>query len=149
MAIGYAYGSELRISGNWMGGTVASYDLLVRNTLSGDANLDGVVDFNDLVKLAQNYNTKVTTYRGTSAWFAGDFTYDNVVDFSDLVKLAQNYNSALPATPIPGAGAGFEQDLAAAFASVPEPAPLAWILGAAAIALTTRRRRAHQPNHAS
>ncbi len=38
------------------------------NTLLGDANLDGVVDFNDLVKLAQNYNTTVsasTTAGGT------------------------------------------------------------------------------------
>jgi len=40
-------------------------------------------------------------------------------------------------------------DLAAAFASVPEPASLAWVLGAAAIGLTTRRRRAHQNDHAS
>jgi hypothetical protein len=142
MAVGYGYASELGITGSWMGGTVTSYDLLLRSTLSGDANLDGVVDFNDLVKLAQNYNAKVTTSPGHSAWVAGDFTYDNLVDFSDLVKLAQNYNSALPATPIPGAGAAFEQDLAAAFASVPEPASLAWVLGAGALGLTARRRRA-------
>lgn len=55
----------------------------------GDANHDGVVDFNDLVKLAQNYN--VTD--GTRAWEEGDFTGDGNVDFNDLVILAQNYNT--------------------------------------------------------
>jgi hypothetical protein len=59
------------------------------------------------------------------------------------VALAQNYNLALPAEPIAGAPDGFEQDLEAAFASVPEPAMLAtWIgLGAGLSSRTRRRRR--------
>jgi hypothetical protein len=96
--------------------------VLVRYTLSGDATLDGQVDFNDLVKLAQNYNT--TLPATGSAWFRGDFNYDGTVDFNDLVKLAQNYNSALPSEPIVEAPADFASDLAAAFASVPEPGGL-------------------------
>ena len=80
------------------GGTFAGQDvdptaILVRTTLFGDATLDGVVDFNDLVKLAQNYNT---TDGAPPLVVDGDFTYDGVVDFNDLVKLAQNYNTAIP-----------------------------------------------------
>jgi len=57
-----------------------------------DANHDGSVDFNDLVKLAQNYNVS----DGTRTWEQGDFTGDGNVDFNDLVILAQHYNSSLP-----------------------------------------------------
>jgi hypothetical protein len=58
--------------------------------IKGDANLDGVVDFADLVILSQNYNT--TTGAGT--WSTGDFTGDGNVDFNDLTLLSQNYNTA-------------------------------------------------------
>ena len=56
--------------------------------LYGDANLDGKVDFNDLVILAQNYG-KTGVF-----WQDGDFNYDGKVDFADLVKLAQNYGKS-------------------------------------------------------
>jgi len=100
----------------------------------GDANLDGVVDFNDLVKLAQSYNTK------GKSWFNGDFTYDpeGTVDFNDLVQLAQNYNTTAPAG-VPGASVSFEADVARAFASVPEPASLG-LIGVAVVALSRKRR---------
>jgi len=62
-----------------------------------DATLDGIVDFNDLVHLAQNYNTTVSTVTD-SWWYNGDFTYDGIVDFNDLVKLAQNYNTKVSDT---------------------------------------------------
>gem|GEM_PF-458115 len=60
--------------------------------LGGDANHDRAVDFNDLVKLAQNYNTN-----GGKTWADGDFNGDGNVDFNDLVILAQRYNTSLPA----------------------------------------------------
>jgi hypothetical protein len=60
--------------------------------LQGDANHDRSVNFNDLVVVAQNYNT------ASGATFdKGDFTYDGKVDFNDLVILAQRYNTTLPA----------------------------------------------------
>jgi len=59
--------------------------------LGGDANHDRVVDFNDLVKLAQNYNTSAKSFA------EGDFNFDGNVDFNDLVILAQRYNTSLPA----------------------------------------------------
>jgi hypothetical protein len=61
--------------------------------LAGDANHDRSVDFNDLVALAQNYNTSDKTFA------KGDFNYDGNVDFSDLVILAQRYNTTLAQPP--------------------------------------------------
>jgi hypothetical protein len=82
-------------------------------SLGGDANRNRVVDFNDLVKLAQNYNTTGKT------WADGDFTGDGNVDFNDLVVLAQRYNTSLPApSDVVGAAA------ISGFVSVPaEPMP--------------------------
>jgi sugar lactone lactonase YvrE len=120
-------------AGTFGGVPVDAGDVLVGFAASGDADLDGRVDFNDLVRLAQNYNTT------DKFWYQGDFTGDGAVDFNDLVKLAQSYNGLLSAGAVPGASAAFEADLSsAAFASVPEPA---WGLAAVGvIPLRTRRR---------
>jgi hypothetical protein len=141
-AVAYAEASELlSLTGTnkatWNGQQVDATTLLLRHTLGGDATMDGTVDFGDLVRLAQSYEV----VDGQRRWTAGDFTYDGNVDFADLVILAQNYDTALPAGPVPGAPAGFGGDLAAAFASVPEPGSLAAIAGAAGAALMRRRRR--------
>ncbi|MDB5323508.1 MAG: hypothetical protein JWN40_5139 [Phycisphaerales bacterium] len=138
-AMGYAQASEVLGPGGglFMDQTVDGTSLLVRYTLAGDADLNGTVDFNDLAKLAQNYN--VTD--GTRGWSAGDFTYDGNVDFLDLAKLAQNYNTALPIGSIPGPSAAFEADLVAAFSAVPEPSAAALLLGGCLIGRVSRRPR--------
>jgi fibronectin-binding autotransporter adhesin len=142
-ALGYGEASGvLGLSGtataSWNGQTVDASSVLIGYTLSGDANLDHTVGFNDLVALAQNYNV----LDGSRVWTQGDFTYDGNVDFTDLVKLAQNYNLTLPAAgAIPGAAAGFEEDLARAFAAVPEPGVGALVTVGAALAGVHRRRR--------
>ena len=69
--LGYAEASEaLSISGTntaaFRGVTADATSLLVRHTLLGDATLNGVVDFEDLVRLAQNYNTQVSARAGRS-----------------------------------------------------------------------------------
>jgi hypothetical protein len=110
-------------------------------TLAGDATMDGVVDFNDLVKLAQNYNSALAS-DVDNAWQSADFTGDRTVDFNDLVALAQNYNTSAIGGGAPGgAAASFDSDLAAAFASVPEPASVATTLGLLALTGLARRRR--------
>jgi urease beta subunit len=94
------------------GQSVDATSVLVKQTFSGDASLDGRVDFGDLVRLAQSYNTSGGT------WARGDFTGDGNVDFNDLVVLAQNYNKSLPGgAPALAAGQSFQEALAAAFAS--------------------------------
>ena len=117
-----------------MGQTADGTAVLVRTTLKGDTNLDGAVNFNDLARLAQNYNVA----DGNRLWQQGDFTYDGNVDFNDLAAMAQNYNTALPAT-LPGSAA-FQEDLARAFAQVPEPAA-AGALALLACSFSIRRRR--------
>jgi len=85
-------GSVTDVAGNALAAD-AGVDFFV---LGGDANRDRAVDFNDLVVLAQNYNTTGKTYA------QGDFNYDGKVDFNDLVILAQRYNTSLaaPAAPV-------------------------------------------------
>ncbi len=61
---------------------------------AGDADHDGDVDFNDLVALAQNYDTA-----GGRTFSQGDYNYDGNVDFHDLVVLAQRYDTSLPPAP--------------------------------------------------
>jgi autotransporter-associated beta strand protein len=114
--LGYAEATDVlpfangATSDTFLGSTVDKTTILTRYTLAGDANLDGAVDFNDLVKLAQNYNT------------------------------------ALPDAPIPSASVDFQRDLAAAFASVPEPGALpAGALLTSALLTRPRRRRNLRP----
>src|SRR5206468_2027651 len=105
LAVAYVRAADLFPSGGaFLGTPVNPTDVLLRTTLRGDVNLDGVVDFSDLVKLAQNYNTTVS--ETTDSWWThGDFTGDGITDFNDLVKLAQNYNASLTQASIPGASA--------------------------------------------
>lgn len=84
--------------------------------LDGDANLDGVVDFDDLLQLAQHYG-------GPGTWSMGDFTGDQFIDFSDLLCFGQNYDEPI--------GDWFPQARL-----IPEPSCLIVGLG-----LMSRRRR--------
>ncbi len=95
-AISDAAGSPLDGNGDGTGGDDYPMSFFA---LAGDANHDRTVDFNDLVALAQNYNTSGKTFAG------GDFNYDGTVDFNDLVLLAQRYNTTLaaPAAAVPSA----------------------------------------------
>ena len=84
----------------------------------GDANLDGRVDFNDLLIVAQHYGlTSGQTYE------TGDLNGDGGVAFDDLLIVSQNY----------GSGEG-----AAGAATMPEPSSLVVMVLAC---LTTLRRR--------
>jgi hypothetical protein len=59
--------------------------------LPGDATGDGVVNFDDLLVLAKNYNKSGVTLA------QGDFTGDGLVNFDDLLVLAKNYNKSVAA----------------------------------------------------
>jgi hypothetical protein len=126
--------------GAFMGEAVDATTVLARVTRAGDANLDGKVDFGDLLRLARHYGGDVSAAAG-GAWLSGDFTYDGVVNFSDLLVLAKNYGAVAPADPAPGAGAAFEADVASAFAQVPEPSAGILIAGTIACCAARRGRR--------
>ncbi|HQY87099.1 MAG TPA: hypothetical protein PK402_00475 [Tepidisphaeraceae bacterium] len=83
--IGYAKPSELGLT---MYGDFNLFpnDMIFRQTLMGDTDLNGTVNFNDLLKVAQSYG--VTTGK---FWINGDFNYNGGVTFNDLLPLSQNY----------------------------------------------------------
>jgi hypothetical protein len=139
-SLAYAESSDLLgpAGGTFANVTVDGTAILVRYALAGDADFNNTVGFPDLVVVAQRYDDNF----GNATWRGGDFNYDGNVNFADLVAVAQNYDKSLPGEAIPGAPAGFQEDLARAFTSVPEPAP--WALGgvaAIAASCSGRRRR--------
>jgi hypothetical protein len=103
----------------------ADVDRLLQDTFRtrrGDADLNGAVDFDDLLTLAANYNRT-----GSGTWITGDFTGEGNVNFDDLLRLASNYNApALPGTSAPAV-------------AVPEPSLL--LSSLAPLAALRRRMR--------
>ena len=96
-----------------------------RYQMAPDPNGDGVVNFSDLLMLAQHYGQ-------TNANFTqGDFNGDGTVNFSDLLMLAQHYGQTLASGP------GL-----ASFVSVPEPVALGVVVWACAVVF--RRRETSQ-----
>lgn len=76
---------------------VTNGDVIV--AIPGDANLNGKVDFADLVILAANYGRPGT-------FTSGDFNSDGVVNFMDLVILAAHYGQQVTPVPVPIAAIG-------------------------------------------
>lgn len=101
----------------------------------GDANLDTAVNFDDLLTLAQNYDSTATG----KVWGQGDFNYDGSVNFDDLLVLAQGYGSgALNGQQTNLVGADFAADFALAQSLVvPEPTGVVALVALAGL----RRRR--------
>jgi beta-glucanase (GH16 family) len=115
-ALGFAEAAALGLA-SFSGQTVDETSVLVKFTLSGDANLDGSVNLIDFNKLAANFG------QGGRLWFEGDFNYDGLVNLSDFNLLAGNFGQTL--APIE-------------LSNVPEPA---WLgLVALSSALVRRRR---------
>ena len=101
-------------------------------TWTGDTNLDGKVNFDDLISLAQNY-----TKPSGLDWSKGDFNRDGTINFDDLIPLAQNYNIVgAPLTLPDNLSAAFAADWTLAQSLVPEPS-----VAVASLALFAPRRR--------
>lgn len=102
--------------------------------MAGDTNFTGDVNFTDLLKLAQHYDTSTGM-----TWEQGDFDFDGDVDFTDLLALAQNFStpSLLDASILDGASSRFAEDWAFARSLAPEPGSLAVL----ATFFAMRRRR--------
>lgn len=74
-------------------GNVATGSTLVSfSFLRADFDGDNDVDFDDLVKLSQNYGQSGKNHVDGNV----NYSADGIVDFDDLVILAQTYNSLLP-----------------------------------------------------
>lgn len=123
LRVGYAEAAALGLSSFLNQPSVDQTALLLRATYAGDTNLDGTVDFADLLALAQSYGL------ANRVWSQGDFDYDASVGFADLLLLAQNYNQSFQ----------FESDWQLARALVPEPSSA--LLASLSVAAAGRRRR--------
>jgi hypothetical protein len=129
LAVGYA-------DGNTDAGTAAGPNqIVVKYTLAGDTNLDGLVSFQDLVNVVQNFNKAGTD------WAQGNFLFAGSTSFADLVTVVQNFNKVL--TP---AGSSWETiggsrigTVGPTDAQLPEPG--IGVLGILATGLMMRRRR--------
>lgn len=102
-------------------------------TIYGDANLDGIVDFDDLLAVAQHYDTATG-----ATWTDGDFNLDKAVNFSDLLALAQHYGTSA-AIDLSDTSADFRNDWALALSIVPEPASISLLLTGTLLGLRRRR----------
>lgn len=123
--LGYAENSLLDLT-TFSGQPVDSTALLIKYTYFGDANLDGVVDARDLLRLANGW-------LGAGSWVHGDFDGDGMVNQADLTLLAKNWQV--------GDGAPLGQalnDLHLPIVETPEPLAIPLLT---AISLLLRRNR--------
>jgi hypothetical protein len=115
-SVGYAVNGEMPLGAltTFRGQSVDPTSVLIRYTRTADANLDGVVDNNDVTIVGANYAPGVSK----PAWALGDFDYNGFVDNDDVTLLGVFYNPAATPIPAPEAGGGV--------AAVPEPA--SWLM---------------------
>lgn len=102
--------------------------------LVGDADRDADVDFDDLLRLAANYE------RPRKLWSEGDFDGNGIVNFDDLLGLASNYGAT--------SSAAFHADFAIAQSLVPEPSSAGIVGITLATVGASRRRRRGESAHA-
>jgi|GEM_PF-2210060 len=102
------------------GATIDGTSILIRYTLTGDANLSGNVTLDDFTLLAAFFG------QPNQRWATGDFNYDGLVNLDDFTALASNFGQS--AVDLPRS-------------SVPEPTAFGAI-GLAMAGLAARRRRA-------
>jgi autotransporter-associated beta strand protein len=106
--------------------------IVVKYTLAGDANLDGQVNFADLLIVVHNFNTT------GNDWAHGNFTYSSngLVNFADLLIVAENFNKSAPVGDLA------QVSVPATTVQVPEPSVAGALLAPVAGWILRRRRRA-------
>jgi hypothetical protein len=110
---------------SFRGQPVDGTSVLLAFTRTGDANLDGVVNDNDVTIVGASYAPGVPQPH----WQLGDFDYNGFVDDNDVTLLGAFYDpTATPAHLVP------------AMAAVPEPATWALLLMGALLLVTARYR---------
>jgi hypothetical protein len=131
-SVGYAVNADMPLGPvtTFRGQPVDPTTILIRHTRTGDANLDGVVNDDDVTIVGAVYAPGVPN----ASWANGDFDYNGFVDDDDVTLLGALYNPSLPPIPAPDAGGGV--------AAVPEPSTwLMLTLGGLGAGLFGWRRR--------
>jgi fibronectin-binding autotransporter adhesin len=132
--IGYGDGADGIVKG------LSSGQILIKYTLYGDLNLDGVVNGTDFGILAAHFG------KNAPNWDEGDLNYDGVVNGTDFGLLASNFGKSDSgvAVALPASQWAALDAFAAShglLADVPEPTTLGLMVLAGAGALARRRRR--------
>jgi hypothetical protein len=115
-SIGYAENSAMPLGPltTFHGQAVDDTSILMAFTRTGDANLDGVVNDDDVTIVGATYAPGVPN----AAWALGDFDYNGFVDDDDVTLLGAFYDPSAPPLAAPAPPAATE------VSAVPEPASL-------------------------
>jgi autotransporter-associated beta strand protein len=115
-SVGYAENSTMPLGSytNFRGQPVDSTTVIMAFTRTADANLDGVVNDNDVTIVGATYAPGVAG----ASWATGDFDYNGFVDDNDVTLLGAFYDPG--ATPIMAPAAGV--------AAVPEPGTVVFMV---------------------
>jgi hypothetical protein len=98
-ALGYAVNADATgkaIYASFDGHAVVATDVLVRSTVYGDANLDGVVNVADYTRVDAGFIANGTL----TGWANGDFNYDGTVDGSDYTLIDNAFNTQSTTAPV-------------------------------------------------
>jgi hypothetical protein len=143
-AIGYLYNQNPYnpskvIDSQFDGQTVDTTDTLVKYTLYGDADLNGIVNVADYAMIDNGFNTRAT------GWTNGDFNYDNTINgddyslidnaFNTQAQLSSQHASVAPAEPV-AAPSSIVANTASVAAGLPPPARPALLPAASWLAAT-------------
>jgi hypothetical protein len=138
-SLGYADNASLPLGPRttFHGAAVDGTSVLIAFTRTGDANLDGVVNDDDVTIVGATYAPGVPQ----PSWALGDFDYNGLVDDDDVTLVGAFYDPSAPPLINPPAEPGAMDD-GNAIAAVPEPG--AWVLAvcgqcAALVAMCIRR----------
>jgi hypothetical protein len=114
LSVGYAENSALPLGAytSFRGQSVDATSVLMALTRTGDANLDGIVNDDDVTIVGASYAPGVPQ----AFWALGDFDYNGFVDDDDVTLLGVFYDPT--AAPLASGGAVSGEGVAA----VPEPA---------------------------
>jgi hypothetical protein len=120
-SIGYAENASLPLGPytTFRGQPVDDTSLLITYTRTGDANLDGLVNDDDVTIVGATYAPGVPQ----PSWALGDFDYNGFVDDDDVTLLGAFYDPIAPPLNFPA-----EPGAASSIAAVPEPGGLGLIL---------------------
>ena len=140
LAIAYADGSDAGLENS----NLQSGQIVIEPDLSGDADLNGTVNFHDLQILLGDFGN-------AGFWDQGNFDGDGTVDFNDLQLLLGNFDESTTLSYSQWAGIenlvgqfGYTANANAGgvgFALVPVPEPGSMFLVVAGLALLASRRR--------
>ncbi|MEX2137809.1 MAG: hypothetical protein WD894_00995 [Pirellulales bacterium] len=133
-SIGFAENASLPLGAytTFRGQPVDDTSVLMAFTRTGDVNLDGIVDDNDVTIIGATYAPGVPQ----PSWALGDIDYNGFVDDDDVTLLGVFYDPDAPplAAPIEGTAAGM--------AAVPEPSTFVLVaIAIAAVVVSSRLRR--------